>query len=189
MVREPRPLRAAAGAGCAAAIRRGAGARALWRDQPRHRAARPRRPGAGQRAPADARAVHGRCVSVPGEIRLRHRGKGRGRPSELVDRIVFSLHPHQTRFNLPAAAAFPVPPDVPPLRAVLAANMETALNAVWDGAPGPADRIAVVGGGVVGLLVAYLCARLPRAQVTRGRYRAARAAARPRDGSRFRRRR
>ena len=27
--------------------------------------------------------------------------------------------------------------------------------------PGPADRIAVVGGGLVGLLVAYLCARLP----------------------------
>jgi threonine dehydrogenase-like Zn-dependent dehydrogenase len=44
--------------------------------------------------------------------------------------------------------------------------METALNAVWDGAPGPADRIAVVGGGLVGLLVAYLCARLPAAEVT-----------------------
>ncbi len=59
-----------------------------------------------------------------------------------------------------------MPADVPPLRAVLAANMETALNAVWDGAPGPADRIAVVGGGLVGLLVAYLCARLPGAEVT-----------------------
>src|SRR5207248_616982 len=47
-----------------------------------------------------------------------------------------------------------------------AANMETALNAVWDGAPGPADRIAVVGGGVVGLLVAHLCARLPGSEVT-----------------------
>src|SRR5262249_2649388 len=42
----------------------------------------------------------------------------------------------------------------------------TALNALWDGAPGPADRIAVVGGGLVGLLVGYLCARLPGAQVT-----------------------
>ena len=35
-------------------------------------------------------------------------------------------------------------------RAVLAANMETALNALWDGAPGPAARIAVVGAGMVG---------------------------------------
>ena len=44
--------------------------------------------------------------------------------------------------------------------------METALNAVWDGAPGPADRIAVVGGGLLGLLVAYLCALIPGTDVT-----------------------
>ena len=86
--------------------------------------------------------------------------------AEWRQRVVFSLHPHQSLFTLPAQAVVPVPEDVPPRRAVLAANMETALNAVWDGAPGPADRIAVVGGGLVGLLVAYLCARLPAAEVT-----------------------
>jgi threonine dehydrogenase-like Zn-dependent dehydrogenase len=85
---------------------------------------------------------------------------------ENTDRSVFALHPHQTRFTLPATALVDIPARVPPARAVLAANMETALNAVWDGAPGPADRIAVVGGGVVGALVAYLCARLPGTQVT-----------------------
>jgi hypothetical protein len=84
-------------------------------------------------------------------------------PPELRGRLVFSLHPHQTLFTLPATAMFPVPDHVPPARAVLAANMETALNAVWDGAPGPGDRIAVVGGGLLGLLTAYLCARLPGA--------------------------
>ena len=62
----------------------------------------------------------------------------------------------------------PIPDNVPPARAVLAANMETALNALWDAAPGPADRIAVVGGGVVGALVAWLAGRLPGAQVTLG---------------------
>jgi hypothetical protein len=87
-------------------------------------------------------------------------------PPELRGRTVFALHPHQSRFNVPAAAVMPVPEGVPPNRAVLAANMETALNAVWDGSPGPADRIAVVGGGVVGSLVAYLCGRLPGAGVT-----------------------
>jgi threonine dehydrogenase-like Zn-dependent dehydrogenase len=87
-------------------------------------------------------------------------------PDGLRGRIVFSLHPHQSRFTLPADAVCPVPAGVPPARAVLAANMETALNAVWDGAPGPADRIAVVGGGLVGLQVAYLCTRLPGAEVT-----------------------
>jgi threonine dehydrogenase-like Zn-dependent dehydrogenase len=87
-------------------------------------------------------------------------------PPSLRDRVVFALHPHQNLFTLPAEAAVPVPDGVPPARAVLAANMETALNAMWDGAPGPADRIAVVGGGVVGLLLARLCARLPGAEAT-----------------------
>jgi hypothetical protein len=93
-------------------------------------------------------------------------GRVEAGPPELRERVVFSLHPHQSLFTLPAAAVFPIPDDVPPRRAVLAANMETALNAVWDGAPGPADRVAVVGGGLVGLLLAYLCARLPGAEVT-----------------------
>ena len=81
-------------------------------------------------------------------------------------KTVFALHPHQTAFNIPAGAAVALPENVPPLRAVLAANMETALNGVWDAAPGPADRIAVVGAGVVGSLVAYLCGQIPGADVT-----------------------
>ena len=64
------------------------------------------------------------------------------------------------------ARAVALPEDVPPRRAVLAANMETALNGVWDAAPGPADRIAVIGAGVVGSLVAYLCGRIPGTDVT-----------------------
>jgi threonine dehydrogenase-like Zn-dependent dehydrogenase len=87
-------------------------------------------------------------------------------PAELKNRGVFALHPHQSAFTLPADAAVPIPDGVPPARAVLAANMETALNAVWDAAPGPADRIAVIGAGVVGALVGWLCGRLPGAQVT-----------------------
>ena len=85
-------------------------------------------------------------------------------PPSVCDRVVFALHPHQHVFTLPIDAVVQVPDSVPPPRAVLAANMETALNAVWDAAPGPADRIAIVGGGVVGLLIARLCARLPGAE-------------------------
>ena len=80
----------------------------------------------------------------------------------LLGRTVFTLHPHQDLFNIPASAAVVLPKDLPPQRAVLAANMETALNAVWDAAPGPADRIAIVGAGVVGSLVAYLCGAASR---------------------------
>ena len=88
------------------------------------------------------------------------------RPGDLAGRIGFVLYPHQTAFNLPADAVTLLPADVPASRGVLGANMETALNAVWDAAPGPADRIAVVGGGVVGALCAWLCAKLPNAEVT-----------------------
>jgi hypothetical protein len=87
-------------------------------------------------------------------------------PEPLPGRIVFVLHPHQTSFDVPIDAAVLVPDDVPASRAVLAANMETALNAVWDMAPGPAGRIAVVGAGVVGALVGYLCSRIEGTEVT-----------------------
>jgi threonine dehydrogenase-like Zn-dependent dehydrogenase len=87
-------------------------------------------------------------------------------PSDLVGRQVFCLHPHQDFFNVAVAALVPIPADVPMRRATLAANMETALNAVWDSGAGPGDRIVVVGAGIVGLLVACLAARLPGATVT-----------------------
>jgi threonine dehydrogenase-like Zn-dependent dehydrogenase len=44
---------------------------------------------------------------------------------------------------------------------VLAANLETAINGLWDARPCIGDRIGVVGGGVVGLLVAWLAAAIP----------------------------
>lgn len=87
-------------------------------------------------------------------------------PPGLQGRLVFALHPHQSVFNIPAEAVVPIPDRVPPTRAVLAANMETALNAVWDARPAAADRVAVVGAGVVGSLVAWLCGQLPGAEVT-----------------------
>jgi threonine dehydrogenase-like Zn-dependent dehydrogenase len=86
-------------------------------------------------------------------------------PPELRGRTVFCLHPHQTRFVVPAAAVTPVPDDVPPGRAVLAGTVETAVNAVWDAAPLVGDRIAVVGGGMVGCSVAAVLAGLPGARV------------------------
>ena len=81
-------------------------------------------------------------------------------PDALVGRTVFCLHPHQTQYVVPAMAVHPLPDGLPPARAVLAANMETAVNALWDAAPRVGDRIAVVGGGVVGLLVAWLASRI-----------------------------
>jgi 2-desacetyl-2-hydroxyethyl bacteriochlorophyllide A dehydrogenase len=81
-------------------------------------------------------------------------------PAALVGRIVFVLYPHQTRFVVPATSAHLVPDDVPPARAVLAANLETALNGLWDARPHVGDRIAVIGGGTVGCLAAWLASRI-----------------------------
>ena len=86
-------------------------------------------------------------------------------PPELAGRTVFALHPHQTRYVVPAAAVTVVPDDVPASRAVLAGTVETAVNALWDAAPRIGDRIAVVGGGMVGSSVAAVLARFPGARV------------------------
>jgi NADPH:quinone reductase-like Zn-dependent oxidoreductase len=87
-------------------------------------------------------------------------------PAELQGRRVFCLHPHQDVFLAPAAMCIPVPDAVPDTRAVLGANMETALNILWDAEPLAGERALVIGAGVVGLLVAYLLARIPAMAVT-----------------------
>ncbi len=48
---------------------------------------------------------------------------------------------------------------------MLAGTVETAVNALWDAAPLVGDRIAVVGGGMVGCCVAALLARFPGVRV------------------------
>lgn len=87
-------------------------------------------------------------------------------PPERLGETVFCLHPHQDLFLAPAAMCVPLPPNLPPRRAVLAANMETALNILWDARPLLCERALVVGAGVVGLLAARLLARMPGAAVT-----------------------
>lgn len=86
-------------------------------------------------------------------------------PRELQDRAVFVLHPHQTRYVVPAHAVYVLPDAVPPARAVLAANLETAINGVWDARPHVGDRVAVIGAGTVGCLSAWLAARIMGCEV------------------------
>jgi 2-desacetyl-2-hydroxyethyl bacteriochlorophyllide A dehydrogenase len=88
----------------------------------------------------------------------------RGGP-DLLGKTVFVLYPHQTTFVVPAAAVYVVPDDVPAARAVLAANLETAVNALWDARPHIGDRISLVGAGVVGCLIASLASRIVGCEV------------------------
>lgn len=88
-------------------------------------------------------------------------GRVRRGPEPLLGREVFCLFPHQSTYVVPAERVVPLPPGVPARRAVLAANLETAVNGVWDATIRPGDRVAVVGAGVVGALVAHVAARIP----------------------------
>ena len=98
----------------------------------------------------------------PGPVKYGYASVGRVEqgPHELHGRTVFVLHPHQTRYVVPARSVHVLPEAVPAPRAVLAANLETAVNGVWDARPQIGDRIAVIGAGTVGCLVAWLAARI-----------------------------
>lgn len=85
---------------------------------------------------------------------------------KLIGKRVFVLHPHQDVFDVPEAALNILPDAVPSRRAVLAANMETALNAHWDAGTMLGDRVLVIGAGIVGLLTAYLARRIAGTDVT-----------------------
>ena len=103
----------------------------------------------------------------PGPVRYGYQNVGRveavgeGVEPRFWGRAVFCLFPHQEEYVVPAGAVTPLPPGLPPERAVLAANMETAVNVLWDARPAVGDRVVVVGAGVVGLLVAHLCRQIP----------------------------
>lgn len=86
-------------------------------------------------------------------------------PAALRGRTVFCLYPHQDCYVVPAAAVTLVPSRIPPGRAVLAANLETALNVLWDASPRLGDRVTIIGAGVVGCLIARLASRLPGCQI------------------------
>lgn len=91
---------------------------------------------------------------------------GRVLNTDRAGEVVFALYPHQSRFAVPGTMAVNVPDAVPAARAILAANMETALNIVWDSRISAGDRVVIVGCGVVGALSGYLAARVPGTDVT-----------------------
>ncbi len=87
-------------------------------------------------------------------------------PASLRGRLVHVLHPHQDRCVVRCDDVYPLPPDVPPRRATLASNLETAVNVLWDAQVCVGERVLVVGFGVVGALVARLVQEIPGVQLT-----------------------
>lgn len=81
-------------------------------------------------------------------------------------RNVFVLHPHQRTANVPLSWVNALPEGLPPKRACLTANMETALNVTWDAQLAAGQKILIIGGGVLGLLTAAVAAQIPLTTVT-----------------------
>lgn len=104
---------------------------------------------------------------------------------DLRGRTVFLLHPHQEAAVVPATWVRPLPDGLPPRRACLAANMETALNITWDAELSPGQKILVVGGGVLGMLTAALATQIPNTVVTVADVRTDRAAVARQMGAQF----
>jgi 2-desacetyl-2-hydroxyethyl bacteriochlorophyllide A dehydrogenase len=69
---------------------------------------------------------------------------------------VFVHHPHQEVFVVPARMPVRLPEGLDPLLGVFVANLETAINVVHDAPLRLGETVLVLGGGVVGLLVARL---------------------------------
>ncbi|MEQ9449424.1 MAG: zinc-binding alcohol dehydrogenase [Rhodospirillaceae bacterium] len=86
-------------------------------------------------------------------------------PKKQLGQRVFVLHPHQKFSRVAVSAAHLIPGDVPLRRAALAANMETAVNVLWDAAVMPGEKVLVIGGGVLGLLIAGLLSRTHKNEV------------------------
>ncbi len=101
----------------------------------------------------------------PWPVKYGYAAVGRIESGRRAGERVFVLHPHQDRFVVPEAAVTPIPAEVPDQRATLAANMETALNGVWDAEIAPGESVAVIGAGVVGLLVGCLVRQATSASV------------------------
>ena len=90
---------------------------------------------------------------------------GAGVSAEWLDRLVFSLHPHESHFLATEAELDPVPEGVSPEDAALFPNMEAAVTFLMDGQPTIGEHVAVFGQGVVGLLTTALLAQYPLATI------------------------
>lgn len=94
----------------------------------------------------------------PGPVKYGYASVGRTRDT---NKRVFCLFPHQTHYVVPQDAVIEIPDNVSDERAALGANMETAVNGMWDARPCVGDKVAVIGAGVVGCFLAVLLRQIP----------------------------
>jgi threonine dehydrogenase-like Zn-dependent dehydrogenase len=86
-------------------------------------------------------------------------------PAAFAGKMVHVMHPHQDLLWVNPEDVFLVPENIPPLRAVLASQMETVVNVLWDSEISVGDRVLVAGYGMIGALVACVASGIPGVSV------------------------
>jgi threonine dehydrogenase-like Zn-dependent dehydrogenase len=71
--------------------------------------------------------------------------------------VIHVMHPHQDRVEIEAKHAMVVPEQIPTKRAILVANMETVVNAVWDADLQQGQHVIIAGYGIIGSMLARIC--------------------------------
>jgi threonine dehydrogenase-like Zn-dependent dehydrogenase len=70
-----------------------------------------------------------------------------------LNKKVHVMHPHQDICRVKKKDLIEIPSELNEAKASLISNMETALNAYWDGRIKQSDRILIIGFGLIGALL------------------------------------
>jgi len=81
-------------------------------------------------------------------------------PRNLLGKSVHLMHPHQDQCKVKVDDIFFIEKCKAIKRASLISNMETAINACWDGHVKAGDKVLVIGFGSVGALTAFALTRI-----------------------------
>lgn len=79
--------------------------------------------------------------------------------------LVFTLHPHQDRYLVPATMPVRLPEGASAEAAVFLANLETAVNVMLDATIRFGETVAIFGQGIIGQLITMLARRSGASQV------------------------
>ena len=87
-------------------------------------------------------------------------------PADWLGKTVFCLYPHQDRYVVPVESLTesfrrPSPPAAP----CSPARWRPPINGIWEAGPRFGDRVAVIGAGLVGGMVAKLLSAFPLARL------------------------
>ena len=86
--------------------------------------------------------------------------------NDFLGKNIHVMHPHQSDFHIDKKSAFVLPDGLSPQKATLISNIETVINAIWDGAITEGDSILIAGFGNIGGLLAMTLANHYNLKVT-----------------------